>query len=264
MSKMIAIARRDVSAWFTSPVAYVVISAFAFIIAFFFANFLDYYQRTAQGILMQAMGSPDADQLMAQVNVVDLILVPMFSNASVVFLLLMPAVTMRLLAEEKRTGTDELLLTAPLTVNQIVIGKFLAGLVLILAIMAPTLVPIGCMFAFGNPPIKIVLSSYLGLLLLGACFLSVGLLASSLTENQIVAAVLAFAFLLTLFVIGMFGELAGDQSSAGRILKYLSLTNHFEDFTQGVISSVHVVYYLSLIFMGLFLTSRVVESRRWR
>lgn len=264
MSRMLAIVRRDVASAFSSPVAYVVMGAFALIIGVMFMTFLGYYQMASQQMLAQSFGSPEADDLLAEINVVDLIVMPLFGNATVILLLVIPTITMRLLAEEKKSGTDELLFTAPITVNDIIVGKFLAGSVILLAVMATTLVPMGALFMFGNPPIKTILCAYLGLFLLGATCLAVGLLTSSLTENQIIAAVLGFGSLLILFVIGWAGEQLGGTSTAGKLLAYLSLTNHFEDFTKGIIDSVHVIYYLSMTFLSLFATARIVESRRWR
>lgn len=264
MTKLLAIARRDMRSTFSSPIAWVVMGGFAIVSGYMFLAMLGEYQFYSQRIMSQAFGSPDMDEMLSQVNVVDMVLMPLFANSSVIFLLLIPALTMRLLAEEKKSGTDELLLTAPLTVAEIVGGKFVAGLALISAVMATTLLPVGSLFVYGNPPIKGVLAAYLGLFLLGATFVAVGLLASAMTENQIIAAVLAESALLTLFVIGWGGDQLGEASLLGRALSYLSLTAHFEDFTKGVIDSVHVIYYVSFTFLALFLTARVVESRRWR
>lgn len=264
MTKLLAIARRDIGSAFASPIAWLVMCFFAFVIGLMFVYMLGDYQYWSQQLMAQAFGSPDMDQVMSQLNVLDMVIAPLFANSTFFFLLLIPAVTMRLFSEERKSGTDELLLTAPLTVTQIVAGKFLAALTLVLAIIAMTLLPVGSLFVYGNPPIKAVASAYLGLVLLGAAFAAVGLLASALSENQIVAAVLAESALLFFYVIGWGGAQAGEATVLGRLLTYLSITTHFEDFTMGVIDSVHVIYYVSFTFLALFLTARVVESRRWR
>ncbi len=262
MKRLLAITGRDVQGAFSSPIAYVVMAAFAIVSGIMFIIFLSFYQSMAQQLLSQPMGA--TPEMLAQANVVEMVLNPLFGNASVIFLLMIPALTMRLFSEERKSGTDELLMTAPVTVAQVVIGKYLAGLVLILALMATTAIPVFSLFLFGNLPVRAVLASFLGLFLLGATFVSVGLLASALTENQVVAAVLSFAFLLSFFIIGWAGEQIGEASKVGKVLSYLSITDHFDDFTKGVIDTSHLIYYVSFTFLALFLTSRIVESRRWR
>jgi ABC-2 type transport system permease protein len=181
---------------------------------------------------------------------------------SIIILFVLPMITMRTYAEEKRSGTIELLLTAPLTDVQIVLGKFLGALGLYGAMLAVTVVHIGALFWLGEPEWLPVVTGYLGLLLMGGCFVAVGLLASSLTRNQIVAAVITFTVFLLLWVIDWIASFTGPTTQA--VLTYLSLTGHLEDFTLGILDTSHIVYYLSVIALGLFLTVRSVDTERWR
>jgi ABC-2 type transport system permease protein len=187
---------------------------------------------------------------------------PLLGNASVVALFVLPMITMRSYSEEKRTGTIELLLTSPLTDVQIILGKFLGALALYAAMLLVTLVYIGILFWYGTPEWRPIAVGYLGLLLMGASFISIGLLISSFTKNQIVAVMITFAVLLILWVINWLGTLGGPRTQ--EIISYLSITEHFEDFSKGVIDTKHLVYYLSFITFGLYLTTRSMDSERWR
>ena len=196
------------------------------------------------------------------VNVNEMLISPLFLNVSVILLFTLPLITMRTYAEEKRSGTIELLLTSPLTDFQIVMGKFLGGLVLYVAMLAVTVVHIGFLFALGNPEWRPVAAGYLGLLLMGGCFLSLGLFISSLTKNQIVAGMMTFAVFLLFWVINWIATFMGPTTQ--NVLNYLSITDHLGDFARGVIDTKHLVYYLSFIAFSLFLTVRSVDSERWR
>ena len=172
----------------------------------------------------------------------------MFLNATVIFLFVLPMVTMRTYSEEKRSGTIELLLTSPLTDFQIIMGKFLGAMGLYAAMLAVTLLHIGLLFWLGNPEWMPIVTTYLGLLLMGGCFISVGLLISSLTKNQIVAGMATFAVFLMLWVINWIASFIGPTAQA--VLNYLSITDHLDDFTRGVIDTKHLVYYVSFIASG--------------
>jgi ABC-2 type transport system permease protein len=197
-----------------------------------------------------------------QININSMAIRPLLQNVSVVALFVLPLITMRTYAEEKRTGTIELLLTSPLTDTQIVLGKFLGAVALYALMLAVTWIHIGILFIYGNPEWKPILSGYLGLLLMGASFLSIGLLISSLTKNQIVAGMVTFAVLLLLWTMNWMSDSAGP--TMGKVLSALSITDHFDDFSKGVIAMSHLVYYLSFITFGLFLTAKSVDSERWR
>jgi ABC-2 type transport system permease protein len=186
----------------------------------------------------------------------------LLQTTATIILFVMPMITMRTYSEEKRSGTIELLLTSPLTDVQIILGKFFGAMGLYAAMLAVTVLYVSILFFLGNPEWKPVLAGYLGLLLMGGCFIAVGLLVSSLTKNQIVAGIATFAVFLFLWVINWIGESAGP--TAREIVTYLSITEHFSDFARGVIDTKHVVYYVSFITFGLFLTAKSVDSERWR
>jgi ABC-2 type transport system permease protein len=255
MGNVMAIAHKEVKSYFASPVAYVVIGFSAILFGWFFINLLFYFDRAS----MQAGGGFGGPQA---VNVNDMLISPLFMNVSVILLFTLPLITMRTYAEEKRSGTIELLLTSPLTDVQIVIGKFLGCLVLYAAMLSITLVHMGFLFAFGNPEWRPIAAGYLGLVLMGGCFLSLGLFISSLTRNQIVAGMVTFAVFLLFWVINWIASFTGPTMQI--VLNYLSITEHLNDFARGVIDTSHLVYYVSFIAFSLFLTVRSVDSERWR
>jgi ABC-2 type transport system permease protein len=256
MSNILAIAHKELKSYFASPIAYVVIGFFALLFGYFFVALLAFFER--QSMQMAQMGMMGEAPTM---NVNQQLIRPLLMNASVIILFVLPMITMRTYAEEKRSGTIELLLTSPLTDLQIIIGKFLGAMALYAAILAVTLVHMAALFAYGNPEWRPIATGYLGLLLMGGCFISVGLLISSLTRNQIVAGMITFAVFLLLWVINWIGAFF---PTAEAVLTYLSITDHLDDFTKGVIDTKHLVYYLSFIAFGLFLTVRSVETERWR
>ncbi len=255
MNNVMAIAHKELKGYFASPVAYIVIGFSAILFGWFFINLLYYFDRQA----MQAGAGFEGPQA---VNVNEMLISPLFLNVSVILLFTLPLITMRTYAEEKRSGTIELLLTSPLTDLQIVMGKFLGSLVLYAAMLAVTLVHMGFLFAFGNPEWRPIATGYLGLLLMGGCFLSLGLFISSLTKNQIVAGMVTFAVFLMFWVINWISAFAPPTTQA--VLNYLSITEHLSDFARGVIDTKHLVYYVSFIAFSLFLTVRAVDSERWR
>jgi ABC-2 type transport system permease protein len=176
---------------------------------------------------------------------------------------MLPIVTMRSYAEEKRSGTIELLLTAPLTDLQIILGKFTGAMGLYASMLLVTALSMGALFFFGTPEVKPLLATYLGLLLMGGCFVSVGLLISSFTSNQIVAGAVTFGVFLILWVINWPAPFA-PWPWLQTFLNYASIVDHFDDFSRGVLDTKHVVYYISFIAVGLFLTARSVDTERWR
>jgi ABC-2 type transport system permease protein len=255
MNNVLAIAHKELKGYFASPVAYVVIGFSAILFGWFFINLLYYFDRTQ----MQAGSGFQGPQA---INVNEIMISPLFLNVSVILLFTLPLITMRTYAEEKRSGTIELLLTSPLTDLQIVMGKFIGGLVLYGAMLAVTLVHMAILFVYGNPEWRPIATGYLGLILMGACFLSLGLFVSSLTRNQIIAGMVTFAVFLMFWVVNWIATFMGPTSQA--VLNYLSITEHLNDFARGVIDTKHVVYYLSFIAFSLFLTVRAVDSERWR
>jgi ABC-2 type transport system permease protein len=253
MSNVLAIAHKELKSYFASPIAYIIIGFFALVFGYFyFVSLLFFAQASLQ------MGMPGA----GQINIHNMAIRPLLSNVSVVALFVLPLITMRTYAEEKRTGTIELLLTSPVTDAQIVLGKFLGALALFALMLAVTLIHMAVLFYFGNPEWKPIASGYLGLLLMGASFLSIGLLISSLTKNQIVAGMVTFVVLLLLWTLSWMADSASPMMRS--VLMALSITDHFDDFARGVIALTHLVYYLSFITFGLFLTVKSVDSERWR
>ena len=252
MSNMLAIARKELRSYFTSPIGVVMIGFFALIYGFFYAVMLQAFERQAMQFgLSQAPVDLNGDMIR-----------PLFSNVLVVLLFTLPLITMRTYAEEKRSGTMELLLTSPLTDMQIVFGKFLGAMGLIAAMLAITLPHIGILFWYADPEWKPIVTTYLGFFLMAGCFVSIGLFISSVTRNQIIAGMATFAVFLLLWVIDWMGSFMGSTGMA--VFNYLSITQHFEDFARGVLDTKHVVYYASVIVFGVFLTMRSVETERWR
>jgi ABC-2 type transport system permease protein len=249
---ILAIADKELRSYFASPIAYIIIGLFALLFGWFFFVYLSVFvQRSSQ--MMMGGGSMNLNQDMIR---------GVFLNSAVIILFVMPMITMRTYSEEKRSGTIELLLTSPVTDFQIIMGKFLGALGLYASMLLVTMLYMAIVFVYGNPEWKPIATGYLGLLLMGGCFLSVGLFISSVTKNQIVAGFLTFAVFLMLWVINWMADQSGPIM--GAVLKYLSITDHFDDFARGIIDTKHVIYYVTFITFGLFLTAKSVDMERWR
>jgi ABC-2 type transport system permease protein len=251
LRNILALADKELRSYFASPIAYIIIGLFALLFGWFFYVYLMFFAQRASGM---AGGGP--------VNINNDMIRGVLMNSAVIILFVMPMITMRTYSEEKRSGTIELLLTSPVTDVQIILGKFLGAMGLYVGMLLVTLLYMALLFYFGNPEWKPIAAGYLGLLLMGGCFISVGLLISSLTKNQIVAGVLTFAVFLMLWVLNWRAEQSGGWT--GALLNHLSIVDHFDDFARGIIDTKHVVYYLSFITFGLFLTAKSVDSERWR
>lgn len=249
------ILRKELRLYFSSPVAWVVLAVFALVSGWFFYNVFAFYALLS----LEAARNP---LLARDLSVTEGVLRPLFNNVSVVMLLMLPVLTMRLFAEEKRSGTIELLLTYPVRDGEVLMGKYLAALTVFAGMLALTLVYPVLVAWTASLERGPLLTGYLGLFLQGAAFIAVGVLVSSLTENQIVAAVGTFGVLLMFWVLGWGAEGAG--TTLGRLLRHLSLLEHFDAFAKGVIDSKDVVYYLNVTVLSLFLTLRALEARRWR
>jgi len=254
MGNLLAIYKRDLKGYFSSPIAYVVIALFLIVTGIFFYLLLSSFLQYSYAMMMQRQGAP--------VNVNLMMIRPFFLNMSVIVLFVIPMITMRSFSEEKKSGTMELLLTSPLTNWQVILGKFLATFTLYFVMVVVTFLFMIFLFIWGKPAVAPILISYLGILLMGLVLIAVGNFISSLTENQIVAAVGTFGATMLLWVIGFAGDFAGKVF--GEFFKYLSIVNHFEDFSKGVFDTSHLVYYLSLTFLMLFFTYQSIESSKWR
>jgi ABC-2 type transport system permease protein len=247
--------KKELLSYFTSPIAYIVISVFLLLSGFFFYSLVWWFNSQA----MQMAQNPDYYQ---QVNINQMVFAPLFHNLSIILLLMLPLLSMRLFSEEKKMGTEELLFTSPVSVIQIILGKYLASLIVLFTMLFLSAIPTIFTFIYGNPEPLPYLMGYLGLFLLGAAFLGLGVFWSSLTENQIVSAVLTFGTLLLFWVLSWAGYSA--RGLWQDVLNYLSFFEHFDGMTKGILDTSDLVYYLSFAFFGLFLTNSVIQFRRWR
>ncbi len=255
MKNIWAIFKKEIKTYFTSPIAYVVITVFLVLIGFFFYSLIWWFNS-------QSLQMAQNQYYYQQLNINQMVYSPLFQNMSIILLLMIPLLTMRLFSEEKKINTDELLYTCPISINQIILGKYFASLFVLLAMLLLTGILSIFTFAYGNPELVPILNGYLGLFLMGAAFIAVGIFFSSLTENQIVAAVLTFGTLLLFWILNWASYSAGGMWKS--VLNYLSFIQHFDDMTRGILDTTDLVYYLSFIFLGLFLTHSVIQSRRWR
>ncbi|MBN2410310.1 ABC transporter permease [candidate division KSB1 bacterium] len=259
MRNYLAIVERELKSYFSSPIAYVVIGLFLLLSGVFFyliiSNFVQMCMRADMQAQYYRMAPP-------KLNVNLMAIRPILHNMSLFALFFLPLVTMRLYSDEKRSGTIELLSTSPLTNFQSIFGKFTAGGLLFLIMLASTFIYIILLFIYGNPELGPVLTGYLGLFLLGLSYISFGVFFSTLTDNQIVAAISTVTFILIFWAIGW---VSGFVSPAvGKVLSNFSLIEHFDDFAKGVLDTKHIIFYLSFITMGLFLSFVSIESSRWR
>lgn len=256
MNNIYAIAHKELRSYFVSPIAYVVVGFFSILFGYFFVASLSIMVRFSTQAGMYGMGGGQS------ININEFMLRPLLSNTAIVLLFFLPFLTARAYAEEKKSGTIELLLTSPLSDLEIILGKFLGALCLFILMLAVTAVHMIILVVYGEPELGPMLSGYLGLFLMGASFISLGLLVSSATRNQVVAGVITFALLLLFWVLSWMADSVGPTSQA--LLSYLSILEHFDDFSKGVIDTKHIVYYVSFITFGLFLTTKSVDSERWR
>ncbi len=235
LQNVLPVFRREIRSYFNSPVAYVVMIVFLSIIGWFFSS----------NLFLQNL---------ATMRVV-------FELVPLVFLVFVPAITMRLLAEEKKSGTLELLITKPVTDLEIVLGKFLAGWALVAATILPTIIFLITLMILGSPDIGPIIAGYAGLLLMGGVYVAVGLLASSLTENQIVAFIIGFLIVFVLFMLDKI--LMYVPAALASTLEFLAIDTHFSNIARGVIDSRDVIYFISLLGFSLLLATVSLERRKW-
>src|ERR1700741_3813990 len=254
MRNILVILRKELRSYFVSPVAYILLAMFAIIFGFFFWNSLGYF--VYMGIQSQMRGQS------FPMNVNEELIRPLLSNISVVGLFLIPMIPMRLFAEEKRTGTIELLATSPIRDIEVILGKWLAAVALYSVMLLLTALNFAFIFKYGHPDWKPLLIGYLGLLLQAGALLAIGTFISTLTKNQIIAGAVTFAVCLLLWVLEW---VSGYETATwAQVLSYMSVITHFEAFGRGLINSKDAIFYVTVIFLGLFLTSRSMESLRWR
>jgi ABC-2 type transport system permease protein len=254
MRNVLLICQKELKSYFASPIAYAVMALFGLIFGFgFYTASRDYVLFSMRS---QMMGQQQP------MNVNEQIIRPLLGFAGTIALFLIPMITMRLIAEEKRTGTIELLLTSPIKDIEIILGKWLGAMLLYMCVLGMSMINIALLFIWGKPDWRPVLVAYLGLLLQGGCLLAIGTLVSTMTKNQIVAGGVTFFLSLLLWLLSWFT--AFDSTVTAQVVNYLSIVTHMENFSKGVLDSKDVVFYLSMIFFSLFLASRSMESLRWR
>jgi ABC-2 type transport system permease protein len=248
------ICRKELRSYFVSPIAYILFVMFALIFGWFFWNMLGAFVFYSMAAQMRGEMFP--------MNINESIIRQLLGNMNVVNLFFIPLITMRLFAEEKRNGTIELLSTSPVRDGEVILGKWLASVLLYAAIMVVTALNFAFLFKYGNPDWKPMAVGYLGVLLQAAALLAIGTFISTLTRNQIIAGAVTFGVCLLIFVLGWAGGY--ESSTWAQVLSYMSTTTHMESFIKGVLDTRDAIYYVSVVFLGLFLTARSLESLRWR
>ena len=248
------VCRKELRSYFVSPIAYILLALFAIAFGFFFWNAVGIF--VYEGIESQMRGG------MFPMNVNEQLIRPLISNIAVIGLFLIPLISMRLFAEEKRMGTFELLATSPVRDFEMIVGKWLAAMLLYGGMLLLTALNFIWLFRYGNPDWKPLALAYLGLFLQAGLMLAIGIFISSLTRNQIIAGAVSFVVCLLLWVIGWVNEY--DSTPTARMMAYLSVPTHFESFAKGLLSLKDAVFFATAIFLGLFLTARSLESLRWR
>jgi ABC-2 type transport system permease protein len=254
MRNIWVICRKELRSYFVSPIAYILLAMFAIVFGFFFWNALGYFVYVGFQSQMRGQAFP--------MNINEEVIRPLVSNVTVIGLFLIPLITMRLFAEEKRTGTIELLATSPVRDWEIILGKWLAAVALYCGILLLTALNFVFLFKYGNPDWKPLAIAYLGLVLQAGALLAIGTFISTLTRNQIIAGAITFGVCLLLWVL----EWVSGYESAGwaRVLAYMSVITHFESFSKGLLSSKDAIFYITVTYLGLFFTVRSMESIRWR
>lgn len=246
--------KRELRVYFTSPIAYAVTTIFLVIAGYFFYNGLALFSLLS----LQASRNPYIDSL----NISDMVISPMIGNISIILLLMLPVLTMRLFSEEKKSGTFELLFSYPVRDIEVLLGKYLSALTVVVIMLGLTGLYQLILMYLGVNDDGVMMTGYLGLFLMAAAFIALGLFISSMTENQIVAAVVSFGVLLLFWVVGWSASSTEGQLRA--VLEYISLVSHLIGFAKGMINTADIAYYLLFIFLFLFLTLRSLESKRWR
>jgi ABC-2 type transport system permease protein len=254
---VLTIAGREVRSYFSSPVAYVLLAAFLGLAGYFFFALLSAFNQSLA--IYSMMRNPE---MLQRFNLNEMVIRPLLSNMAVLLIFVIPAITMRMFPEEKTSGTYELLLTSPVRVGEIVLGKFLGGFVLVLLMIGLSGFFGLVLLAYGNPELPMMFTGYLGLFLMAVSFLAIGTLISSFTDNVVVAYTGALFALLVLYTIGWLGETV--QGPWGSVVKYVSITDHFGELLKGLIDTKDLVYFATVLVVSLFLTQRSVESVRWR
>ena len=260
MNNALAIAKKELNIYFATPIAYVMFTLFVVIGSYFFLRLLGSYEQAS--LAYMRFNTPE---MMNRLNFQDAIFRNLFGNLGVILIFIIPFLTMRLIAEEKQARTIELLYTTPITAAQIVWGKYLACLFILvcalgLTITYPLLVQLVAKDQNGVEWRSVMLG-YLGLFLMGAAYMAIGLFISSLTDSQVVAALITFVVLLMTWIIGW--SAAEAEGWVRELVTYLASVSHLDSFSRGTLDPKDVTYFLSIIILGLFATHRAVEAHRW-
>jgi ABC-2 type transport system permease protein len=259
-----AIAGRELGSLFVSPVAYAVLTLFAVLAGFFFLSGVLQFQEYV--VRLQAF---QAMEQLEQLNLNDHVIAPFLHVMSVVLLFLIPGITMGLFAAEKANGTQELLLTSPITIWELVLGKFLAAAAFIAILVGMLAIFPAILFTYGDPEIGKTAAGLLGLLLVGLVYVAIGAFASSMTQNQLIAFALSFVLLLVLWMIGFLADLgaaggAVTSDTLGNVLRWLSTAEHFEGMVMGLVDTKDLAYFAVMTIAFLVLAKTAIESVRWR
>lgn len=260
-NKVLILAQKELKQFFVSPIAYVVMMIFLTLSGYFFYAGMVRFSESYKYYKSMAQMYKNTEALQ-QFNLNQMVIAPALFNMIFIFLFIVPLIMMRSFAEERKQKTDELLITSPLTSGDLIAGKFFGSLAFVLIMISPTLLYQALLFHFSSPEIGPVMAGYLGIGLFACAAVSIGLFASSLTENQIIAAVVSFVILLFMFIINMVN--IGSGSWLGMLIEYISVSTHIRNLLQGVIDTRDVLYFLSIMFLFLFLTRRSLETRGWR
>jgi gliding motility-associated transport system permease protein len=256
MRNVLAIAGKELRAYFHSPIAYLVMTVWSLLCGYLFYVYTQAYARASLERSMEGMSTP-----FPTIN--EFIIRSMLQGfLMVVLLFLLPLVTMRLYSEEKKSGTIELLMTSPVSDLEIILGKYLGALALYATLVALVFLYLSLLFVYGNPDKKPLIANFLGLLLFGGALLALGMWISTFTKNQIIAGVVAMVMFILLFVLNWPSQVTFN--SVTQVLSYISMSSHLDNFAKGVIDLPDVVYYLSAITLGLFLTARSVDALKGR
>jgi ABC-2 type transport system permease protein len=254
MRNVFTICGKELKSYFTSPIAYLLMALFGLIMGYMFASATIFFVNMGLRAQLGGQNQP--------MSVNDMVVAPVLGNASVIGLFLIPLISMRLFAEEKRTGTIELLMTSPVTDWQIILGKWLGAMVMYLCVLAVLAIDVALLFFWGRPDWRPILTGFLGLILQGGTVLAIGAFISTTTRNQIIAGAATFAICLLLWVLSWVSSY--NDAGWAAAVAYCSILTHFEPFSKGIIDTKDLIFYISAIFLGLFLTARSLESLRWR
>jgi len=251
--QMWTIASKEYKTYFTSPIAYVIIAGFLLIMGWtFFFNLDHVAQITLQ---YRAMGGRVA-------SITEGIVQPVYGTMNVIFLFITPFITMRLFAEERKMQTIQLLMTSPVSVGEMLFGKYLSAVMLVATMLLATSMYPVILLKYSNADLGPIFTNYLGVFLMACCYLSSGIFFSATSENQIAAGAMTFAAGFFFWLINLASQAAGPMMQV--VLEYLSLNKHFSKFSMGIVNSSDVIFYLSFVALGLFFTHRVLDSYRWR